>query len=266
MQKQTTFDHEEGQFDDAPDDSGKSVNAAVTNGLVPSESTSTPVAVVDSRQGGSYIDDEEKLLEWSDVDYEGEDDEEALEEDIYDDRIEDEDWDIAERGMYWHRFITLSLSFNTLECRFYKTVQPPEAARRSAVGDSSRQPPSYVKNVIFRRRAPRCQSPTPKALSPERSDTPFRWPRPGEEDVRPARGAGKIRCAAQEHRLAVPDGARCECQPQGPQRACEHEGQGGQGYERAGARPAHAHHLVQDDRPRARTGDQRLREHWEGGL
>lgn len=122
MQKQTTSDHEDGQFDDAPDDSKKFGNITTSNGIVMSENISAPVAVIDSRQGGSYIDDEQKLLEWSDADYESDEDEEALEEDVYDDRIEDEDWDIAERGTYWYHFIAISLLSDTVERRFHKTI------------------------------------------------------------------------------------------------------------------------------------------------
>lgn len=68
------------QFDDAPGEN--QVIAPVTR---------------DPRAEGSYIDDE--LLEWSEADGdEGSDDESLNEEDFEDNRVEDEDWEIAERG------------------------------------------------------------------------------------------------------------------------------------------------------------------------
>ncbi|KAI0372189.1 RIO1-domain-containing protein [Pilatotrama ljubarskyi] len=77
---------EEGQFDDAPDD------------------TSRPPQTVDPRQGHSFIDDE-RLLEWSSEssEEESEPDEFEQEEDTLEAeafqtlRAEDEDWEIAER-------------------------------------------------------------------------------------------------------------------------------------------------------------------------
>lgn len=54
----------------------------------------------DPRQGGRYIDDHQ-LLEWSEPsdDEDGGDDIDQLSgDDFEDDRVEDEDWEIAERG------------------------------------------------------------------------------------------------------------------------------------------------------------------------
>lgn len=52
-----------------------------------------------SRQGPRYIDDD--LLEWSEESTPEEDEE--IDEEVYsDNRVEDEDWEIAERGTHLH--------------------------------------------------------------------------------------------------------------------------------------------------------------------
>lgn len=88
---------EDGQFDDAPED-------ARTVQIV--ESISQPAAApVDPRGGHTYIDDAAPLdpsinLDWSEDEEisEDEDDEDEYEDGIA--RVEDEDWEIAERGLW----------------------------------------------------------------------------------------------------------------------------------------------------------------------
>ena len=88
---------EEGQFDDAPEDTTVAV----------------PLEPVDGRAqaGHRYIDDEDKdeeqLLEWSsssedeDEPDEFEDEEDKMEHAAFEElRAEDEDWEIAERGAH----------------------------------------------------------------------------------------------------------------------------------------------------------------------
>lgn len=82
-------DIEDGQFEDAPEDSTQS-------------NTVPPVIIrVDPRANGTFIDDPE-LLEWSEPEDDGfvdEDEEDELyEEDFEDNRVDDEDWDVTERG------------------------------------------------------------------------------------------------------------------------------------------------------------------------
>jgi RIO kinase 1 len=69
---------EDGQFDDAPEDA---------------------VAVVDIRQAGHQLidDHDDPLLRWSEEE-ESEAEDELNEEDFDDNRVEDEDWEMAERG------------------------------------------------------------------------------------------------------------------------------------------------------------------------
>ena len=80
---------EDGQFDDAPEDTVETPNAPQT---------------VDLREGHNYIDDE-NILEWSEDSSDEEEDTFDLEEDQMEAeafetlRAEDEDWEIAERGM-----------------------------------------------------------------------------------------------------------------------------------------------------------------------
>ena len=90
---------EDGQFDDAPED-------ALT---VPAQPVTQPAIVpVDPRGGHTYIDDDAPQeagidLDWSDEDdiSEDEDDEDEFEDGMA--RVEDEDWEIAERGMRAHQ-------------------------------------------------------------------------------------------------------------------------------------------------------------------
>ena len=81
-------DIEDGQFEDAPEDSAQS-------------NTVLPVIIrVDPRANGTFIDDPE-LLEWSEPEDDGfvdEDEDELYEEDFEDNRVDDEDWDVTERG------------------------------------------------------------------------------------------------------------------------------------------------------------------------
>jgi hypothetical protein len=66
-----------GQFDDAPGDA-------------------TDLSSADPREGHQFID--EAILEWS----EPSEDDDFEDEDEYDsNRVEDEDWEIAERGLYY---------------------------------------------------------------------------------------------------------------------------------------------------------------------
>lgn len=67
-------EHEEGQFDDAP---------------VPGNNP---------RDGATFVDDQ--VLEWSESDSgDGEDKDELDEDGFEEDRVEDEDWEVAERGV-----------------------------------------------------------------------------------------------------------------------------------------------------------------------
>lgn len=83
-------DEEEGQFDDAPED------------------TTTHEPVDARAQAAHPLIDEEELLEWSSDSAEDEDehdefdnDEDEMEAAAFDDlRAEDEDWEITERGVY----------------------------------------------------------------------------------------------------------------------------------------------------------------------
>lgn len=72
MATESPLDIAPGQFDDALEDAEQR----------------------DPRQGGHYIDDDQ-LLEWSEPS-DGED--QLSGDDFEDDRVEDEDWEIAERG------------------------------------------------------------------------------------------------------------------------------------------------------------------------
>ena len=76
-------DIEDGQFEDAPEDSAQS-------------NTVPPVIIrVDPRANGTFIDDPE-LLEWSEPEDDGfvdEDEDELYEEDFEDNRVDDEDWE-----------------------------------------------------------------------------------------------------------------------------------------------------------------------------
>ena len=69
-------DAEPGQFDDAPE--------------------------VDARAGYTYVDEASSKIDKSWLEYsEDEEDDEEIVEDGYDDgRVEDEDWEIAERGQF----------------------------------------------------------------------------------------------------------------------------------------------------------------------
>ena len=82
----------------------------------------------DPRQGGHYIDDDQ-LLAWSEPS-EDEDDIDQLSGDGFeDDRVEDEDWEIAERG----ESAVDRPSVLICECcifRFHEAVQSPSSARR----------------------------------------------------------------------------------------------------------------------------------------
>lgn len=88
---------EDGQFDDAPEDA-----QTVQSGEPIAQPAAAPV---DPRGGHTYIDEDTTVdpninLDWSE-DEEVSEDEEYEEE--YEDgiaRVEDEDWEIAERGMY----------------------------------------------------------------------------------------------------------------------------------------------------------------------
>ena len=83
-------DIEDGQFDDAPEDTVETPNAASQ--------------VVNLREEHNYIDDE-NILEWSEDSSDEEEDTFDLEEDQMEAeafeslRAEAEDWEIAERGM-----------------------------------------------------------------------------------------------------------------------------------------------------------------------
>lgn len=87
--------YEEGQFDDAPDEAQNLTNLREgPNGHQEASNT-------DGRGNQSYIDDP-ALLEWSDEPEEevGDDEDDLREEDFDDNRVEDEDWDVTERGMF----------------------------------------------------------------------------------------------------------------------------------------------------------------------
>lgn len=79
-------DHDEGQFDDAPED------------VAIPQTPATIATAADPRGDASYIDDSPRLLEWSEPETEDEDEDEFMEEDFEDNRVEDEDWDVTERG------------------------------------------------------------------------------------------------------------------------------------------------------------------------
>lgn len=92
---------EQGQFDDAPEDL---------------------TTVSDLRQTGHVLIDEDELLQWSEDDMQGngdELDEDELDERDFDDaRVEDEDWEMAERGTPTHHCIFLAHRPHS-----YKTLQ-----------------------------------------------------------------------------------------------------------------------------------------------
>ena len=88
---------EDGQFDDAPEDVQTSLSA--TPALQPMTASADP------RGGHSYIDDDAPVdpninLDWSEDEELSEDetDEDEFENSFA--RVEDEDWEIAERGKY----------------------------------------------------------------------------------------------------------------------------------------------------------------------
>jgi hypothetical protein len=90
---------EDGQFDDAPDDGGPEPPAAATAEPV----TAAPPTGETRPPGEAFIDDPEAaLLAWSEPsDDEAEEDDDHADEPTsdYDDaRVEDEDWEMAERG------------------------------------------------------------------------------------------------------------------------------------------------------------------------
>lgn len=82
------------------------------------EENGTQVSVSDPRQGNNYID-EEALLEWSEDSVE--EDEDEIEEQYDDNRVEDEDWEVAEGGV-----LILSISCCKAEdyaaTRFHKAI------------------------------------------------------------------------------------------------------------------------------------------------
>ena len=101
--------HEDGQFDDAPEDDTGPIQ--VSNPSTVDAPTVAPASVIDARQGASYID-EDGLLEWSEPeDEDSYDSDQVLGDDDndYENRVEDEDWDIAERGMHYSTFQSSSL-------------------------------------------------------------------------------------------------------------------------------------------------------------
>lgn len=82
---------EDGQFDDALENTSQTLNP-------------TPQAQVNLREGHTYVDDE-NILEWSEESSDEEEDAFDMEEDQMEAeafetlRAEDEDWEIAERGV-----------------------------------------------------------------------------------------------------------------------------------------------------------------------
>lgn len=83
----------EGQFDDAEDGEQQGTPAV----------KQPEVRMTDphGRAKGAYID-EENLLDWSDPEEDEEVDEDDLDEAYFEEnRVEDEDWDVTERGSYW---------------------------------------------------------------------------------------------------------------------------------------------------------------------
>lgn len=72
--------HEDGQFDDAPD-------------ATPAPLTTIPPQF-NPREGSNFID--EGILEWSEHE---ETEDSGAEDDWEENRVEDEDWEISERGM-----------------------------------------------------------------------------------------------------------------------------------------------------------------------
>jgi hypothetical protein len=77
------------------------------------------------RQGGHYIDDDQ-LLEWSEP---SEDEDDQPSGDDFEDRVEDEDWEIAERGESVYDRPSV-LTCERCIFRFHEAVQPPSSARR----------------------------------------------------------------------------------------------------------------------------------------
>jgi hypothetical protein len=105
-----------GQLDDVDEDTTVAPQSAMPCSLefTPTPSTAlTEAPRFDPREGQAFIDEE--ILEWSEED---EDDEEALEseeDEKYDDwesnrltSVDDEDWEIAERGAQYMTFSFLS--------------------------------------------------------------------------------------------------------------------------------------------------------------
>lgn len=105
MATESPLDIVPGQFDDALEDAGQH----------------------DPRQGGHFVDDDQ-LLEWSESSEDGDDDQ-LSGDNFEDDRVEDEDWEIAERGeSAFDRLPALMCKWCIL--RFHKAVQSPPSARR----------------------------------------------------------------------------------------------------------------------------------------
>lgn len=119
-------DIEAGQFDDAP------------------EGEPVPTTTAAGRPEAAYIDTVQDLGEEAvlDLEYPPTSDEEdgdgdelsEAEEEYYDDglRVEDEDWEVAERGMslvsaVYEKWVYRAQS---TACRLHKTIQPPAPTRR----------------------------------------------------------------------------------------------------------------------------------------
>jgi len=89
----------------------------------------------DSRSGLPYIDT--STYDSDEFPSTGESDEEDEIDEAYDEnRVEDEDWEAAERGS--RVSISLKTSPSEASNRLHETVQPPPTARRGAHGERSR--------------------------------------------------------------------------------------------------------------------------------
>lgn len=124
---------ESGQFDDAP--------------------ATTVIAPTDPRSVQPFIDDyNSEDLSWPDS--AGEDDSDSIDDTYDDNRVEDEDWEIAEGGMFDLR-TSVSWLFLTMGCRLYEAIQSPATTRR---GPHRQRAGHCIIDQSFRRSCnpPRC--------------------------------------------------------------------------------------------------------------
>jgi hypothetical protein len=141
---------EDGQFDDAPDD-----NAGVVTTTTTTATTTATASVTDlSNTDHARIDDDAALLAWSDDAEEDEDDDEdeLNEEDFDDARVEDEDWEMAERGESPH---------SNVPCLEAQRTDVTQTSPSSTIASSNMSPYAPATH----RPLPSKQPPSPKLLA-----------------------------------------------------------------------------------------------------